>query len=162
MGKYYTDPATGQRVEIQKTHKFRNFVVLPIAGLFAVGIIATAANNGGATQQPQSPVPVETGSVGTAPSSGPSSVEITGNGQAMVGTMTDGYTSNTVTLPTTQQLPPGYVSVTVTRSPSVESYRGGGQGDSGTISCKMVRDGKVVDTKTATGQFASVTCSKMY
>lgn len=164
MGKYYTDPATGQRVEIQKTHKFRNFVVLPVAGLFALGIVMSAANSGGSTsQQPSTPNNAPVVPADSSATSGPANVEITGDGQAMVGTMTDGYTSNTVKLPATQQLPKGYASVTVTRTPSVESYRSGsGQGDSGTITCKITRDGKVVDTKTATGQYASVTCSKMY
>lgn len=157
MSRYYTDPTTGQQVEIKKTHKFRNFVVLPIAGIFVVGgIIGSATGHGGN----QSPTVVEAPASTSAPAG--SHLEVTGNGQAMVTVSGNGsgMASNTVQLPVNQPLPSGYASVTVTRSPSLSSYQNGGQGDSGTVGCKIVRDGKTVDEKTASGQFASVSCSK--
>lgn len=160
MSKYYIDPATGQRVEIQKTHKVRNFVVLPIAGMFALGMVISAATSGGASQtSPSGPaVPAADTS-----SSHDSQVQVTGtSGQVTLGVMSNGMATNTVQVPHTQQLPQGFVTVSVTRSPSVESYTNGGHGDSGTVTCTITRDGKVVDTKTATGQFASVSCSKSY
>ena len=47
MAKFYTDPTTGQRVEIQKTHKFRNFVVFPALGLLGIIIVGSAIGGGG-------------------------------------------------------------------------------------------------------------------
>ena len=157
MAKFYTDPTTGQRVEIKKTHKFRNFVVLPTVGFLAVGMIVAAAN-GGSGQAPTAPV----APAAEANTGGSSTLEATGDGQAMLGIMAGGHSQNTVTLPHTQQLPEGMVTVTVSRTPSMESYMNGGQGDSGTVTCTITRDGKVVDTQTANGQFASVSCTKMY
>lgn len=158
MSKYYIDPATGQRVEIKKTHKVRNFVVLPIAGVFALGIVLSAATSGGASQTtpnvPASPA---------AETTHDSQVQVTGtSGQVTLGIMSNGMATNTVEVPHTQELPQGFVTVTVTRSPSLESYQNSGKGDSGTVTCTITRDGKVVDTKTAAGQFASVSCSKSY
>lgn len=157
MGKFYTDPTTGQRVEIQKTHKFRNFVVLPAVGFLAVGMIFAAAN-GGSHPAPTTPVaPAAETNTG-----GASTVEATGDGQASLGVMANGLSQSTVTLPHTQQLPEGMVTVTVTRMPSMQSYMDDGRGDAGTVTCTITRDGKVVDTKTASGEFASVSCTKMY
>lgn len=80
---------------------------------------------------------------------------------ATVSVMTDGnMSSSEVTLPDTQSLREGYNSVSVTRSPSVDSYMNGGQGDSGDVGCRIIRNGEVVDERTASGQFASVSCSK--
>lgn len=89
-------------------------------------------------------------------------VEAFGDGEAMVSVFDQGHSSNTVNLPHRVDLKEGYVSVSVTRSPSLESYMDGGQGDSGTVGCRIIRDGEVVDEQTAQGQFASVSCSKMY
>lgn len=159
MSKYYIDPATGQRVEIQKTHKVRNFVVLPIAGMFALGIVLSAATSGGASQTTPNTVPASPAAEATHDSQ----VQVTGSsGQVTLGVMSNGMATNTVEVPHTQQLPQGFVTVSVTRSPSLESYQNGGHGDAGTVTCTITRDGKVVDTKTATGQFASVSCSKSY
>ncbi len=156
MGKFYTGPTTGQRVEIKKTHKFRNFVVLPAVGFVAFGVILSAANGSGSA--PSTPVvPAAEANTGA-----PSTLEATGDGQAMLGVMSNGMSQNKVTLPHTEQLPEGMVTVTVSRTPSMESYMNGGQGDAGTVTCTITRDGKVVDTKTASGQFASVSCTKMY
>lgn len=93
---------------------------------------------------------------------GPSYVEVFGDGEAMVSVYDQGYSSNTVDLPHRVDLKEGYVSVSVTRSPSLDSYMEGGQGDSGSVGCRIIRDGEVVDEKTAQGQFASASCSKMY
>ncbi|RCW39688.1 uncharacterized protein DUF4352 [Halopolyspora algeriensis] len=59
MSKYYTDPTTGQRVEIKKTHKFRNFIILPVGGLLAlILVIAVASNGGGGDTTTPAPGPV--------------------------------------------------------------------------------------------------------
>ncbi len=159
MSKYYTDPTTGQRVTIQKTHKFRNFVVFPATGFLAFGLILSAAGGSGSGTAPSGPAPAAESST---TSNGVSTLEVTGDGQAMVGIMSGGHSMNTVTLPKTQQLPEGFVSTTASRTPNVASFQNGGSGDSGTITCTITRDGKVVDTQTASGQFASVSCSKSY
>lgn len=158
MSKYYTDPTTGQRVEIRKTHKFRNFVVFPALGFITLVVAISMATGPAPTTAPTAPVAASPGGAG----GGVSTVEVTGDGEANVGIMSDGFSSNTVQLPNTQTLPEGMVTVTVSRTPSLESYQNGGQGDSGTISCEIVRDGEVIDTQTANGKFASVTCTKMY
>ena len=63
-------------------------------------------------------------------------------------------------LTTGQELPAGYASVSVSRSPSVEDYMNNGGPSSGSVGCRIVRDGKVIDERTAEGEFASVSCSK--
>lgn len=161
MSKYYTDPATGQRVELKKTHKFRNFVVLPVVGFVAIAIGVNAASGGGTAPQPNSPgapAPVAPAEQAVSPNS---TLEVFGNGQAMVMVLTDGSSTNTVEMPHSQQLPEGYVSVSVSRMPSVEDFTAnGGQPVSGSVGCRIVRDGEVIDEHTAEGQYASVTCSK--
>lgn len=57
MAKYYTDPATGQRVKIESTHRIRNFVVLPLVGLFLLIGIISAASGGGSAQSTPPAVP---------------------------------------------------------------------------------------------------------
>lgn len=42
-------PPPGYVLAKKKTHKFRNFVVFPIAGLIALGIVISAAGGGGST-----------------------------------------------------------------------------------------------------------------
>ncbi|MEB3368678.1 MmpS family transport accessory protein [Saccharopolyspora mangrovi] len=104
-------------------------------------------------QEGPAPAPVQ---------AGPSYAEVFGDGQAMVSVFDQGHSSNTVELPHRVDLKEGYVSVSVSRSPSVESYMEGGQGDSGSVGCRIIRNGEVVDEQSAQGQFASVSCSKMY
>lgn len=141
--KYYKDPNTGQRVPIKKTHRFRNFAVLPIAGLFAIGIVISAATGGGGQPAaPPAPPVAAKGPVQAPPPADPASrVELFGDGEATVTITTDGMSSNEVTLPATKPLPPGYASVSVTHSPSIDSYRNGGTGDSGEVGCRIIRDG---------------------
>lgn len=159
MSRYYIDPNTGQRVAIEKTHRIRNFVVLPLAGLVGLGIAISAINGGSAPTSVPTPAGVTpTEAVATSHSS---YVEFFGDGEAMVSVMTQGHSSNTVTLPHRQDLPEGFASVTVTRTPSVKSYIEDGGPDSGTVGCRIVRDGSVVDEQTASGEFASATCSKV-
>lgn len=167
MPQYYEDPNTGERHEIKKTHKFRNRVVFPVLGVGAlVVILVSTTNHGGSSQQQpaaQTEQPTVQAPVNSTPVTHTSNLDVEGSGQAMVTVSGDpgsGTSSNTVDLPVHQKLNPGYASVIVTRSPSVESYTNGGHGDSGTVTCKITRDGQVVDQKTATGQFASVSCSK--
>lgn len=162
MAKYYTNPDTGERYKIQKTHKFRNFVVLPGLALVGIGIAVGAVNSGNSPQTP----PAEVSAAAPAGNTGPaaeSRLEVFGTeGQAMVSVMTDGVSTNTESVPHSKALPEGYASVTVTISPSVEDYANGGTPDAAEVGCRIVRAGQVVDERTATGQFASVTCSKMY
>ncbi|QUG99385.1 hypothetical protein HUO13_12010 [Saccharopolyspora erythraea] len=159
MAKYYTDPATGQRVKIQKSHKIRNFVVLPGVGLVALIVVISAASGGGGSAPtapvvPASPVSAEPAATGA------SYAEVFGTGEAMVTVMTDGSSTNTVKLPHRVDLPEGFATVSVSRGPSMESYMQNGGPDSGEVGCRIVRDGKVVDEKKASGQFASASCTK--
>lgn len=155
MPSYYIDHNTGQRVAIKKTHRFRNFIVIPAASVFAVlalvGIVSAATT----------PAPAGSSSSVTpaASAGGASTVEITGSGEAMVSVTTGGTSTNTVQLPHTVELPEGFVSVSVTRSPSVESYMNGKK-DTGEVSCRIIRDGEVIDEQKASGEFAAVNCSK--
>lgn len=160
MAKYYIDPATGQRIEVKKTHKFRNFVVLPAVGL--VGLIVVLAAVSGGSNAPTGGSPAVPAVVEGTPAEAPqgSRLEVFGDGEAMLSVMTDGMVSNTVQLPHSQDLQEGYVSVSVTRSPSVESYMQNGGPDSGSVGCRIIRDGETIDEKVASGEFASVTCSK--
>ena len=82
--------------------------------------------------------------------------------EASLMVMSGGSSQNTVTVPHEQELPDGYVTVSVTRSPSVESYMNGGGPDSGEVGCRIVRDGKVIEQQQSSGEFASVTCSKWH
>lgn len=151
MSKYYIDPNTGEKFEIRKTHRIRKFVVLPLAGLFAIGIVVSAVGTGGETRAPAG---------GTGPPSGIAKFEAFGSGEAMVSVTTQGSAMNSVQLPSSVDLPEGYAVVSVTRSPSFESYQYGGGMDSGEVGCRIVRDGAVIDEHRASGQFAAVTCTK--
>lgn len=159
--RYYIDPATGQRVEIQKSHKVRNFVVFPAIGFFALITVAAVATSGGEVPAQSTTPTVVPAAPGTSPEApAGSTLEVFGDGEAMLTVMTNGTSTNTVQLPHTQELPEGYVMVSVSRTPSVESYMENGGPDSGSVSCRITRDGDVVEEQTANGEFASVSCSK--
>lgn len=162
MPSYYIDSTTGQRVEVKKTHRVRNFVVLPLAGLFGLVLVGAAIGSGDPGTGPVEPVNSAPSSSTTSPDVNPtavSTVEIMGSGEAMVSTYTGGSSSNTVQLPHTFELPAGMVTVSASRSPSAESYMEGTP-DTAEIRCRIIRDGEVVDEQAASGEYASVTCSK--
>lgn len=162
MPSYYIDSNTGERVEIKKTHRVRNFVVLPLAGLFGLVLVGAAIGSGDPSNGPVEPVNSAPSSSTTSPDVNPtgiSTVEFTGSGEAMVSIMTGGSSTNTVTLPHTAELPEGFVSVTVSRSPSVESVMSS-EKEVGEVGCRIVRDGEVVDEQRASGEFASASCTK--
>lgn len=153
MASYYIDPATGERVKIQKSHKIRNFVVLPIAGLFALVIVIAALSGGGAPTGNGPAEPAEAGTGHTV------RYEVTGDGTGMITFTTDANLSMsqaTESLPwsTEVQFADTFfapVSVNVTRS-----YQGG----SGPLGCRIVVDGKVVTENNSTGgEFATVSCN---
>ncbi|WP_187352055.1 DUF4190 domain-containing protein [Allosaccharopolyspora coralli] len=89
--------------------------------------------------------------------------EIWGEGEISV-TVTDGQgtTSNTVTGAQTIDLESGFVSVSVSRSPSMDDYMNNGGPSTGEVGCTLFRGDEVVDDKQASGEFATVACSKMY
>lgn len=66
MGKYYIDNRTGQRVEIKRNHKIRNFVVFPLLGLLGLFVIIGVAS----PSHPQSR-PVVAGQVSETPTPTP-------------------------------------------------------------------------------------------
>ena len=140
-------------------HKFRNLVLTPAAALFVVGVVITAnPGDGNAPAPADQPTPLTTT---PGPAASPvSTYEVFGSGEAMVTITTQGTSSNTVQLPSSGDLPDGFATVAVTRSPSVESYMQNGGADSGEVGCRIIRDGKVIDEQKSSGQFASVTCSK--
>lgn len=162
----------------KRSHKFRNFVVFPVGGLLALVVVGSAlGGEGGEGQRPTDPVapptapapapaPVENTTpvpLSPAPSPAPvSTLEVFGDGEAMVTVMTSGTSTNTVGLPHAEKLPEGYALVSVTRSPSVESFMENGAPDSGEVGCRITRDGEVVEEQKASGQYASVSCSKYY
>ncbi|MER7077949.1 MmpS family transport accessory protein [Saccharopolyspora kobensis] len=129
-----------------KARRVRNLVALLVLGFVAV------IGSGCAIPPPATNSPA--GNAG-----GGSTVEIIGSGEAMVTITAGGTSSNTVQLPHTAELPEGFASVSVNRSPSVESYMNG-KPDTAEIRCRIVRDGKVVDEQSASGEFAMVTCNK--
>lgn len=153
MASYYIDPATGQRVKIEKSHKLRNFVVLPIVGLFALIVIIAAVSGGGGAAGNGPAAPAEAGTGHTV------RYEVTGAGTGMITFTTDANLSMSqateslpwsteVTFADTFFAP---VSVNVSRS-----YQGG----SGPLSCKIIVDGKVVTENNSTGgEFATVSCN---
>jgi hypothetical protein len=159
----------------KKSHKFRNRVVFPVAGLIVLGGVIGGASAGShqpapsasysppaATVPAPAPAPVAPAPA-PDPNAGVSTLTVSGSGggDVSLGLMAGGgYSSNTVNLPHTEQLPDGYVNVSATRSPDVSSYENGGHGNSGTVTCTITRDGHVIDTRSASGQFANVTCSK--
>lgn len=158
MPSYYIDSNTGQRVEVKKTHRVRNFVVLPLVGVFVivlVGAAITSGNSTGGSAPVNSAPPTST----TSPGSGVATAEILGEGEATVAIFTGGSSSNTVQLPHTVDLPEGMVMVTASRMPSTESVMEG-KPDTGEIRCRIIRDGEVVDDQAAAGEWASVTCNK--
>lgn len=101
-----------------------------------------------------------------APSQSPAqrpeiTAEVFGDGEAMVVIMDAGSSNqNTVQLPESYELESGYVSVSVSRSPSVESYMQGNSPATGEVGCRIIRNGDVVDEQVANGEFANATCSK--
>lgn len=158
MAKYYTDPTTGQRVEIKKTHKFRNFVVLPSLGLVALIVIIASATSGNSAPTGNGPAATV---APTATSGNGHTVryEVSGDGQGMVTFTTDqnmSMSQSTQSLPwsTDLQFPKTFfapLSINVTRS-----YDGG----SGPLGCKIIVDGKVVTENHSTGgQFSTVMCN---
>lgn len=158
MPAYYIDSNTGQRVKVEKTHRFRNFVVFPALGVLVLIVILTAVNGGGPKTTPATPVAGVTVSDAPAPA-GVTTVELTGDGEAMFSIMTSGTSTNTVQLPHSAELPEGFAVVTVSRSPSFESAMSGKK-EIGEVGCRIVRDGAVVDEQRASGEFASATCTK--
>lgn len=98
-----------------------------------------------------------------APADESARVEVRGEGELMV-TVVDGQgtTSNTVTGAQMIPLESGFVSVSVSRSPSMEDYMNNGGPTAGEVGCTLFRGDEVVDEKQANGEFASVSCSKMY
>lgn len=155
MAKYYTDPSTGQRVQIEKTHKFRNFVVFPALGVIAVAIIATAAN----------------GSAGTAPTgNGPAVApaaetghtvryEVTGSGSAMITHTTDGNLSmsqSTQNVPFSTDIKFDKAFYTPLSLTATRSYQGG----TGPLTCKIIVDGKTItENHSGGGEFSTVSCN---
>ncbi|WP_187352069.1 MmpS family transport accessory protein [Allosaccharopolyspora coralli] len=158
MASYYTDPTTGQRVKIEKTHRFRNFVVIPALGLLAVIVVAAAAGAGGSTSA--------SAGNGSAPeavaasSSGGHVVryEITGGGEGMITFTTDSnmsHSQSTESLPWSTEITMedtffAPVSVSATRS-----YQGG----TGPLGCTILVDGEVIsENHSSGGEFATVSC----
>jgi hypothetical protein len=156
----------------RKTHRFRNFVLFPLLGLVGLIVIVSIATGGGGQQQPTSPAnqpatPTPTATPSPQPSPEPqppqdptTTVELFGDGEATYTVVTQGSSTNTIQLPHTDTLPEGYVVVSVTRSPSMESYMETGGPDRGQVGCRIIRGGEVVDEQVAEGEFASVSCSK--
>src|SRR5690606_32247862 len=127
--------------------------------LLVIVAIATSGGEQPAPTTPDAATPVPTTSPGQEPppppapqpseSEEPATVVLFGTGEATYTVMTDSTVSNTVTLPHTEQLPDGHVTVSVTRSPSMESYMETGQPDRGQVGCRILRDGKVVEEHSA-------------
>lgn len=155
MASYYTDPNTGQRVKIEKSHKFRNFVVFPALGFIVLIIIVAAVSGGGSGPAGNGPgTPAEAGTTGHTVR-----YEVTGEGQGMITFTTDANMSMsqaTETLPWSTEVQFGDevfvpLSVNVTRS---------FQGGSGPMGCKIIVDGEVVTENHSTGgQAATVSCN---
>jgi hypothetical protein len=154
MATYITD-STGERVKIEKTHKFRNFVVLPILAVIAL-VVIIAASSGGGSSAPA-----------TAPGNGPAApagtsngtvvlYEVTGAGTGSITYVTDGNMSmaqdTEASLPwsTEVTMDSGFAPVSL----SVQHMSG-----SGPVTCKITVDGEVVSENHANGEFAIASCS---
>lgn len=163
--KFLVDPENGKQLKVKKSHKFRNFVVLPAAGLIAIAIASTA-NHGTKPTGVNGPSPAPGAAVPgvPAPAAMPAApaathtvhYEIRGAGSGLVTYIADGNMGmsqeNGAELPWSKDIKLNQYFAPV--AVSVQHSSG-----SGPVTCKIVVDGKTVANNTATGQYAIASCN---